>query len=140
MTPSPTTTASARWAGSRTGFGVYGSTGITFLRCRAHGNRRDGFDFGTTSNTHDASATILNSQTYDNGEDGFGMSGGTAGTTTFTVINSVAFNNAGSGAQIYNGVTATLYHNVFHHNANASNFSGNILTYSEPGASAGRSI
>jgi hypothetical protein len=123
--------------GVANGFGVYGSTGITFLRCRAHGNRRDGFDFGTTSNTHDASATILNSQTYDNGEDGFGMSGGTAGTTTFTVINSVAFNNAGSGAQIYNGVTATLYHNVFHHNANASNFSGNILTYSEPGASAG---
>ena len=124
--------------GIANGFGLYGSTKITFLRCKSHDNIRDGFDFGTTSNTNSTSATVINSSSYNNGEDGFGANGGTAGMQTFNYINVISFNNAMSGWQIYDGAIVGIYHSVGHGNGTSPGFSGNILTYAGAGSTPPR--
>ena len=116
--------------GIRHGFGVYGGTNITFLRCISHDNGRDGFDFGTTSNSHDSSTAVINSAAYNNGEDGFATNGG-SGKNTTTYLNSIAYNNGQAGWHIYDGVDATLYHTIAHHNGNQRSFGGNFMIYSE---------
>jgi hypothetical protein len=115
------------------GFGLYGSTNITFIRDASHNNGRDGFDFGTTSNSNDSSATVIDSSSYDNGEDGFGTNGGTSGTPSnlSTYINTVAFNNAQSGWNIYSGARSFLYNCIAHNNGSQSGYGGNFMIYSE---------
>jgi hypothetical protein len=115
------------------GYGLYASTNITFLRCISHDNVRDGFDFGTVSNTNSSSATVIDSASYDNGEDGFGANGGKAGTQTFNYINVISFNNSMSGWQIYDGAKVGIYYSIAHSNGVHSSFGGNILTYAGEG-------
>jgi hypothetical protein len=118
----------------RHGFGVYGSRNISFLRCSAYENGRDGFDFGTTSNAASSSVVVIDSSAYDNGEDGYGTNGAydRAGVTnSSTFVNSVAFNNGQAGWHIYGGATAELYHVIAHHNGSQQNFGGNYMIYSE---------
>lgn len=115
------------------GFGLYGSTDITFLRCTSHDNGRDGFDFGTSTNTNSSSATVINSSSYGNGEDGFGANGGTEGTQKFNYVNTIAFNNGSSGWNIYDGAQVRIYHSIAHSNGEDPGFGGNIKTYTEEG-------
>lgn len=111
------------------GFGVYAGQNIRFLRCKAYQNGRDGFDFGTTTNSNDASVTVIDSASYDNGEDGFGLNAGDTPNVVGTFINTVAYNNGQAGWDIYHGPKAYLYHVVAHNNGGSS-FGGNILAYS----------
>ena len=115
------------------GFGLYGGMNVTYLRCRSHDNKRDGFDFGTATNTHSASAKVINSESYNNGEDGFGVNGGTVGTVSVDYINVIAFNNKVSGWQIYDGPKVGIYHSIAHSNGANPSFGGNILTYTDTG-------
>jgi hypothetical protein len=97
------------------GFGQYGSTNITYLRCESKNHPRDGFDFGTSSDTHDSSAICINCIAHDNGEDGFAGNGGTAGIRTFYYINCISYHNSqdtgNGGFMCYSGyVTAYYYH------------------------------
>jgi hypothetical protein len=118
----------------RHGFGLYGSRDITFLRCYSHDNGRDGFDFGTTSNAAASSAYVVDSSSYNNGEDGFGTNGAydRAGVENKSIfVNTVAFGNSQAGWNIYAGATAELYHVIAHHNGSQNSFGGNYMVYSE---------
>lgn len=117
-------------SGIQHGFGLYGSTNISYIRCTSHNNGRDGFDFGTTSNASDSSATVVDSSSYDNGEDGFAANGG-SGTNLFTYINAVAYNNQQAGWNIYAGAETSLYNCIAHHNGNQTSFGGNFMINSE---------
>lgn len=118
-------------SGIQHGFALYAGTNITYTHCIAHSNVRDGFDFGTSTNSNPHSATVLNSQSYDNGEDGYGTNGGSAANNVSTYINSVAFNNVQAGWHLYSGATAFVYHSVAHHNGDQTAFGGNFMIYSE---------
>jgi hypothetical protein len=120
------------------GFGLYGSINITYLRCKSYENRRDGFDFGSATNSANASAKIVDSATYNNGEDGFGVNSGPSGTVSVDYINVVSFNNGVSGWQIYDGPIVGIYHSIAHSNGNGASFAGNILTYATGSAPAPR--
>lgn len=117
------------------GFGLYGSTNITFQSCSSHENGRDGFDFGTVTNTNSASATVIDSTSYNNGEDGFGNNGGTSGSQIFDFINDISFNNLNSGWHIYDGAKVGIYQSIAHSNGSSNNpwWAGNILTYAGEG-------
>jgi hypothetical protein len=115
------------------GFGLYASTNITYLRCTSYNNNRRGFDFGTVSNTNNASATVINSSAYTNGEDGFAANGGTMGTQVFNYINVISFNNASSGFSVYDGPIVGIYHSVAHSNGVRSSFGGNIAMFTDAG-------
>ncbi len=115
------------------GFGLYGATNITYRRCRAYANVRDGFDFGTVSNDKASNAIVIQSIAFDNGEDGFGVNGAydAAGVdNTFTYVRSIAFNNNQAGWNIYGGAEAYLYHVISHHNGSQTAFGGNFMIYS----------
>lgn len=111
------------------GFGLYGSTNITYERAKSHNNGRDGFDMGSVSNSNNASAIFKDAQSYDNGEDGFGINSGPSGSVSATYIDSVAYNNEQAGWDIYDGPRVILLRAVAHNNGTES-FGGNILTYS----------
>ncbi|HVK56082.1 MAG TPA: right-handed parallel beta-helix repeat-containing protein [Burkholderiales bacterium] len=115
-------------SGIRHGFGLYGGTNISYIRCKARNNGRDGFDFGTTSNNSNTSATVIDSSAYDNGEDGFGSNGG-GSSNVYTYINSVAFNNAQAGWNIYGGADSSLYNCISHHNGSQNGYGGNFMIY-----------
>lgn len=97
--------------GSLHGFGLYGCTDMEYWRCTAYNNRRDGFDFGTTSNTNNVSVKLIDCTSYDNGEDGFALNGGPSGARTGYYVNCISYNNGGTGWNIYSGgVTGYIYH------------------------------
>ncbi|MEN8129069.1 MAG: hypothetical protein ABFS45_02500 [Pseudomonadota bacterium] len=115
------------------GFGLYGATNITYRRCKAYANVRDGFDFGTVGNDKASNAMVIQSIAFDNGEDGFGVNGAydAAGVdNTFTYIRSIAYNNNQTGWNIYGGADAFLYHVISHHNGSQKYFGGNFMIYS----------
>ena len=115
------------------GFALYGATNITYERCKAYANARDGFDFGTVGNNRASSATVIDSMAFDNAEDGFAANGAYDAArvnNTFTYIRSIAYNNAQSGWHIYGGADAFLYHVISHHNGSQQNFGGNYMIYS----------
>ena len=115
------------------GFGLYGSTNITFKNCKARNNGRDGFDFGSVGNNATSTALVVNSASYDNGEDGFGANGSeeqTSKMNTYYYINSVAFNNGQAGWDIYEAADVYLLHVIAHHNGNQNGFGGNFMIYS----------
>ena len=115
--------------GSVHGFGLYGCTNIEYWRCTSHSNHRDGFDFGTTSNTNNASAKLVDCTSYSNGEDGFAFNGGTAGQRTGYYINCISYDNGQSGFDFYSGgVTVYVYHCLAHNN----HF--NLISYDEDGS------
>jgi hypothetical protein len=121
------------------GFLLAGGANIRYIRCKAHSNGRDGFDFGTADNDADASATVVDSISYNNSEDGFGINGGTAvsgSNVTGDYINTLSFNNNGSGWHIYDGVTVGIYHSIAHSNGIQSSFGGNVMAYSNAGYNA----
>lgn len=97
-------------------------------RVRSHSNARDGFDFGQAAGSGGplSSATFLDCDTYDNGEDGFGLNGNQTLRPTFTYINCRSFRNT-NGWQIYDGPIALLYGCVGYGN------SRNIFTYTDSG-------
>ena len=115
------------------GFGLFGSTNITFRNCKARNNGRDGFDFGSVGNNATSTALVVNSESYDNGEDGFGANGSSEQSSkmnTYYYVNSVAFNNGAAGWQVYEAADVYLYHVIAHHNGNQSGFGGNFMFYS----------
>ena len=115
------------------GFGLYGSTNITFRNCKSRNNGRDGFDFGSVGNNAPSSALVVNSESYDNGEDGFGANGSEEQANkmnTYYYINSVAFNNGQDGWDIYEAADVYLLHVIAHHNGNQNYFGGNFMIYS----------
>jgi hypothetical protein len=116
------------------GVQIVGSFNVTVLRVKSHGNRRDGFDFGSAAanNNGSMSAVVVDSTSYNNGEDGFGCNGGT-GVVKVDYVNVISFNNGASGWQIYDGPTVGIYNSIAHSNGNGSNFGGNILTYTDSG-------
>jgi len=116
------------------GLQIVGSFDVTIRRVKSHGNRRDGFDFGTAAynNGGSMSAVVIDSASYSNGEDGFGVNGG-SGSVVVNYINVVSFNNSVSGWQIYDGPDIGIYHSVAHSNGTNSSFGGNILTYTDGG-------
>jgi hypothetical protein len=81
---------------------------------------------------------VISSTSYNNGEDGFGVNSGPSGTVAINYINVVAFNNSGSGWQIYDGAVVGIYHSVAHSNGANKAFSGNILAYGYGNAPAPR--
>jgi len=116
------------------GFGLYGCKDITYARCSAYNNRRDGFDFGSATNVASSSAVIVGCTSHDNGEDGFGANGSTkasAAKNTFAYRNCQANGNAQSGWDIYGGATVELDNVVAHHNGNQQGYGGNVMVYSE---------
>lgn len=126
----------------RNGFGTTGSglahganlwaaLDTVFLRCVSRNNRRDGFDTGTVTGTNPSSIYIVDSEAYNNGEDGFGTNGGTAGNST-VIVNSRAFGNSQAGVHVYEGAQTYIYHSILHHNGSVANGSGNIVTYNWP--------
>lgn len=118
----------------RHGFGLYGATNITYLRCKAYNNGLDGFDFGTATNGNSHSAMVVNSVSYGNGEDGFGLNGTSSSTLASnltTYINTVSYGNTQAGWYIYGGATAYLYHVIAHHNGSQTGFGGNWMINSE---------
>ncbi len=116
------------------GLQIVGSFDVTVRRVKSHGNRRDGFDFGTAAynNAGSMSAIVIDSASYNNGEDGFGVNGGT-GSVDVDYVNVIAFNNSVSGWQIYDGPNIGIYHSVAHSNGSNPSFGGNILTYTDGG-------
>ena len=116
------------------GLQIVGSFDVTIRRVESHGNRRDGFDFGTAAynNAGSMSAVVIDSASYNNGEDGFGVNGG-SGSVVVDYINVISFNNRVSGWQIYDGPDIGIYHSVAHSNGTNSSFGGNILTYTDAG-------
>lgn len=108
------------------GFGLYAGTNMEYWRCEAYNNGRDGFDFGTTSNTNNVSVKVVNCLSHNNGEDGFALNGGPSGQRTGYYINCISYNNGAGGFMFYSGgVTAYVYHCL------AASNSSNLQAYDE---------
>jgi hypothetical protein len=92
------------------GFQVTGGKDTLFEDCEAYENGRDGFDAGRADNKGDASMKFLNSSSYKNKEDGFGLNAGPIGQVSAIHINSIASYNGQANWTIYDGAKVEIYH------------------------------
>ena len=116
--------------GVRHGFGVWAAEELTFQHCVAHNNKRDGFDFGSVTNTNDTSVTVIASFAYENGEDGFAANGGT-GSNQVIYRDSLSQRNFQAGWHIYDGVSVTIENSAAVSNGYKRHFGGNFMVYGE---------